>query len=106
MEGVIEMRAKVADLVSQILQGKPQLEESRVIWRRARRNFETLGSGDNEAASAAAAAVSCAGDSSDMFRAVLQGIRRASHVPSTLYLLVDFRGRSFSVTLMAAVRGD
>lgn len=30
MEGVIEMRAKVADLVSQILQGKPQLEESRV----------------------------------------------------------------------------
>lgn len=93
------MRAKVADLVSQILQGRLQSEESRVIWRRARHNFETLGSGDNDG-------VSCAGDSSDMFRAVLQGIRRASHVPSTLYLLVHFHGRSFSVTLMAAVRGD
>lgn len=73
MEGVIEMRAKVADLVSQILHGEPHWEESRVIWRRVRRNPETLGSGDNEAALAAAAGIHplCVG----LFYKALGGLR-------------------------------
>lgn len=80
----------MADLVSQILHGKPQFEASQ------------LNGSESDATSDAgtlAAAASPAGESSDMLRAVLQGIRMVSHVPSTLYLLVHFHGRSFSVSL-------
>lgn len=83
----------MADLVSQILRGKPQLAESRLNGAEPDATLRV------SVALVAAAVASPAGDSSDTLRAVLQGIRRVSHVPSTLYLLVHFHGRSFSVTL-------
>lgn len=82
----------MADLVSQILHGKLQLEEPRLNGGKSDATLRL------SAALVAAAAASPAGDSSDTLRAVLQGIRRVSRVPSTLYLLVHFHG-SFSVTL-------
>lgn len=71
------------------------MEETRVNGGES--NPETLGSGSG-GGGALAAAVSPAGDSSDMLRAILKGIRMVSHVPSALYLLVHFRRRSFSVS--------